>query len=153
MATEPHGLSLTLELLEAIQPGAYGTSPGENPSATQAAKYLEWRDTRDAPVSTATAKEEARNKLRQVQESLYKALYQIIDSYEQPYANVLNMAIGKALAIVIKDTNIGPSQDPKLRADIQRLIKVLKPIVTEAVDAVDEYKATEAVDASNENKV
>jgi len=84
MATEPHGLSLTLELLEAIQPGAYGTSPGENPSATQAAKYLEWRDTRDAPVSTATAKEEARNKLRQVQESLYKLDFIHFPRMEKP---------------------------------------------------------------------
>ena len=153
MATDPHGLSLALVLLETVQ-AAYGTSTGVNTSAAQAAKYLEWRSTRDAPVSdaTANAKEEAKKKLQQVQESLYKTLYQIINSYEQPYASVLNMAIGKALAMIVKHPTIGEDQDPKLSEDIRRLINVLKPIVTEAVNAVDENKVTAAVDATNENK-
>jgi hypothetical protein len=62
------------------------------------------------------------------------------------------MAIGKALAMIVKHPTIGEDQDPKLSEDIRRLINVLKPIVTEAVNAVDENKVTAAVDATNENK-
>ena len=145
MATNPHGLSLTLELLQT-------THNEVNASATQASKYLEWRSTRDGEVSATTAeKEEAKNKLKQVQESLYKTLYQIIQSYDEPYASALNMAIGKALAMIVKYPTIGEGQDPKLSKDIQRLINVLKPIVTEAVNAVDENEVTETVDTGNEN--
>jgi hypothetical protein len=53
----------------------------------------------------------------------------------------IDMAIGKALSIVIEDQTIGVNRDPKLREYIRRLINVLKPVVTEAVDAINENKS------------
>jgi len=125
MATAPSGLSLALVLLQTS--AQYSTSEADT--------YLEWRRKRDVEND-----KDAKEKLKQVQVSLYKTLYQIIEDYEQPHNNALNMAIGKALAIVIEDHNIGVGRDPKLREYIQRLINVLKPVVTEAVDAVNENK-------------
>ena len=152
MATDPNGLSLALVLLQTSS--QYSTSEAQNVSQTQAGtsqdstseahvsqteadKYIEWRRRRDS----AKGDEDAKNKLKQVQVSLYKTLYQIVEDYELPHNNALNMAIGKALAIVIEDHNIGVGRDPKLRDYVDRLVNVLKPVVTEAVNAVEENKS------------
>ena len=99
------------------------------------------------PVPTGTTPEDeakkaeikkAQEKLMQVQTGLYKALYYIIEDYKEPHNNALNSAIGRALAIVVR--NYKDINDLKLQEEIPSLINVLKPVVAEAVKAVEKIK-------------
>lgn len=131
MDTESKTLSLALVLLETTSP--YSGPEARNVSHEQARKYREWRQKRDQQNDKVS-----REKLKQVQAILYKTLYEIIEDYGKTHNNGLNMAIGKALALVIDDSSLGVQRDPKLRDYVQRLVNVLKPMMTEAVNAVDE---------------
>ena len=108
MATEPSGLSLALVLLRNQFPGTSVQVPDR--------RNIQERHRRMFPrprrINTwngerrgiqRRGEEEAKNKLMQVQVSLYKTLYQIIEDYGETHNNALNMAIGKALALVIED--------------------------------------------------
>jgi hypothetical protein len=138
------GLSLALVLLESVEPDLYKKMQGDYQN--KAGKYKEWqRDARQVISDTdpkkpekEEAKKKAQEKLMQVQAGLYKTLYQIIDDYAEPHNNALNRAIGKALALVVK--NDETIEDLKSREDIQSLINVLEPVVTEAVKAVEQIK-------------
>jgi len=134
------GLSLSLVLLESIDPNLYKIM--QEDYQNKAETYKEWQtaarrvfsDSDPETPEKAKAKKEAQEKVMQVQAGLYKALYHIIDDYDKAHNNALNRAIGKALALVIKD-QLG---DTELHNDIKRLVNVLKPVVTEAVDAAKE---------------
>lgn len=121
------GLSLALVLLQANTP--YATSAEAN-------TYEQWQTTRDDPTQPPEVQDAARDKLMQVQASLYKALYQIIEDYEDTPNKALNLGIGRALAETLTNRSSISSSDTVYRERIDRLIGVLKPVVTEAVKAV-----------------
>ena len=143
-----NGLSLSLVLLESVRPDFYKKEQGDYHNKAQ--KYLEWREIArqkipDKDPDKATkeeAKKKAQAKLMQVQAGLYKTLYQIIDDYGETHNTTLNRAIGKALALVIKNEAM---VDSKSKADIQSLINVLEPVVTEAVKAVEQIELSEQI--------
>ena len=114
----PTGPSLSLELLR-TEPAIY---PG-----SEADQFAVWHAA--APGSTDKKRAMA------VMEALYKALYNIIDQYDKSYNDALNRAIGRALALVVADRTIG-DDDPQFRQDMDGLIRVLKPVLAEAVKAV-----------------
>jgi hypothetical protein len=111
----PTGPSLSLELLRTIYP------------APEAEQFAAWHEADPGTIEKKRA--------IAVMEGLYKALYNIIDQYDKPYNDALNRAIGRALALVIKDRTIG-EDDPQFCQDRDSLIRVLKPVVAEAVKAV-----------------
>jgi hypothetical protein len=151
MAFDLTGLSLSLALLETVDPDYYKSFTGDY--TDKATIYKRWQADARQHISDpekekdkVEAKAKAQKKLMEVQTSLYKNLYYIIEDYKETHNNALNDAIGKALAIVVKNhgeiaTAMTASMDDKdiqrFREDIQSLINVLEPVVTEAVKAAE----------------
>lgn len=71
---------------------------------------------------------------KQVQESLYQALYSIIEYQHMPQNRDLNAAIGKALARAIEGDTTPLIEDTQIK--VNHLRDILKQVVTEIIDEI-----------------
>jgi len=71
---------------------------------------------------------------KQVQDSLYKALYFIIEYQGMPQNQDLNAAIGKVLARAIEKDTTPVADDTQIK--IEHLGDVLRQVVTEVIDEI-----------------
>jgi hypothetical protein len=120
--TPMESMSLLYALLE--------TEPTDYPEPTSPKSAAA---TTGEPASRAARfRELSEEKKKQVQDGLYKVLYYVIEDHELPHNRSLNRAIGRVLAMAIREQIPNPAGDE----DIRRLYTMLKPVVNEAVDEI-----------------